>query len=212
MLQTAGSEVLRFILLVLIAGNLLALAVGALLALVPRKAQGWFRHGDRWISTRQLTKPLDVMRNADSTMLRYPRALGAILLAGALYILIKGSFFIAGLSVAEGGQLLARLFADTPRPTPLWEALWVALIALILLGALLALTVGAAAVLKAETLRSWSGLANRWLSTRRALKPLEQPYYGLDRLVNERPRVFGAVIATLALYSLIVLFWFARGV
>ncbi len=83
-------------------------------------------------------------------MLRYPRVLGAILLASAALILIKGTIFVTGMSVAEGGTLLARLYGDADVSGGLWESLWISLIAFIMLGALTAVVVGLMSLFQAR--------------------------------------------------------------
>jgi hypothetical protein len=141
-------------------------------------------------------------------MLRYPRALGAILLASAALILIKGTIFVTGMSVADGGRLLARLYGDADVSSGLWESLWISLIAFIMLGALTAVVVGLMALFRLDQLRRWAGSANRWISTRKMTKPLNTPHYHLDQLVVARPRLWGGVISVLALFSAVVLWWF----
>lgn len=211
MMQSAFPEVMRFLLYVLIVGNLAAFALGALLLLAPQHAALWLRRGDRWISVRQLTKTLDVMHDADALILRYPRVLGALFLVGALFILVEATRFVARLSPAEGGQAMARFFAGGGGPPVVWEWLWLGAVALVYIGAGLAALVGLLALWRADTLRRWSQLANRWTSVRRLTRPIGRPYYGLDHWVSARPRLFGALIMLLAAYSLVVLLWLLRG-
>ena len=210
MQTTASTEVIDFIVMVLIAGNLFAVLVGVLMMVAPGRLDAWTRLGNTWISTRKLLKPLEVSRDTDTAMLRYPRVLGAVLLAGAVLILIKGWMFIAGISVVDGSRMLARFFAPTKLAAGAWETLWLSMIVLIVLGALSALAVGFLSMFKVEILKKWSGVANRWVSTRRAMKPLDRPYYGLDRFIRSKPRVWGGIITAFALYTLVMLLWFAR--
>jgi hypothetical protein len=200
---------MRYLILFLIAGNLAALVVGVLMLSMPQRLASWMHFGRRF-SARRFTKPLEVMHETDAVMLRYPRVLGAVMLAGAVFILVHVAVFLSGVSTAEGGRMLASLFGGRQGASDVWEVLWQSLMALVILGALSSLVIGGLAFFKAETLRHWSAAANRWVSMRRALKPLDAPYYGLDRLVQARPRVWGAVITALALYALVVLAWFAR--
>ena len=209
--SSAGNDVVRYLILLLIAGNLFALAVGVMMLLAPARLNAWFNVTDRLISMRRLTKPLDVMRDTDTTLFRYSRVLGAAMLAGAVFILIKGGLFFSHLDVVEGGRLLARFFA-AGGPNPAWEALWLALGVFIMFGALLALVVGGLMLFRLETLRRWSEAANRWFSTRRAFKPLAVTNLGLVQHVRAKPQLWGGIIAAAALYSLVMLVWFARAV
>ncbi len=206
MLITPGSP-LYYLILLLILGNLFALGIGVLMLVAPRRLGGIFKITDRWISMRRLTKPLDVPRQTDLAMLRYPRLLGAIMLVSAALILIKGANFISGVSVTDGGKLLARLYSGTRLSSGAWETLWLSLIIVIILGAVLAVAVGLMSLFKIGKLKDWATIANRWVSTRQMMKPLDMPHNNLDKLVRTQPRLWGGVITALALYSAVVLWW-----
>lgn len=201
---------MRILIYLLIVGNLLALFIGVTMQVAPGKLHTWFGTWVGWITLRRATKPLDIPRDTDRFVLRYPRLLGATLVASASLILIKGALFVAPLSTAAGGQLLARLFPATRLASAAWETLWLSSIWLLALGALLALAVGLLAWLRMDWLAGWSALSNRWISTRRVAKPAAKPYFGLDRRVHARPRLWGGVITLLTLYTLVMLVWFMR--
>lgn len=207
------SEVMRIFGAVLILGNLFALAAGVALLLAPHKVVTWLGlRSAHPMSVRRATKPLEIPRDSEKVMLRYPRALGVVLLVGGVFVLIKGSLFVSALSVADGAQMLARLFPAAPFGAIGWESLWILALALILIGALLAILVGLLALIQVQTLKKLSGFTNRWISTRRVAKPASRPYYGIDRFVATHPQTLGGVIAVLALYTLAMILWFGRGV
>lgn len=203
---------LYYLVLFLICGNVFALFIGVLMLVAPRWLGQLFGTTNRWISTRRMTRPLDTPHPTDRAMLRYPRVLGAILLASAALILIKSAIFISGVSIADGGRLLARLYTGTKLPDGAWESLWLSLIGVIMLGAVLAVVVGLMALFRLGWLTRWAELLNRWVSTRKATKPLEMPRYALDNIVSAKPRLWGGVIAVLALFSTVILWWFLRHV
>jgi len=207
---TPGST-LYYLILFLIFGNLFALFIGVLMIAAPQRLGDLFKISNRWISTRRMTKPLETPRQADRTMLRYPRVLGAIMLASAALILIKGTIFISGVSAADGGSLLARLYSSVKLSAVAWEFIWVALIMIILLGAILAIVVGLISLFNVGKLMHWTESANRWVSTRQLTKPLDMPHYHLDKMVSAKPRLWGGVITVLALFSSLVLWWFVLG-
>lgn len=202
---------LYYLIVLLIIGNVFALGIGVLMLVAPQQLGALFKFSNRWISTRQLTKPLEKPRPTEHAMLRYPRLLGAILLASAALILIKGAIFVTGMSAAAGGRLLARLYGDANISSGAWESLWLSLIAFIALGAAMAVVVGLMALLRVDQLRHWAGSINRWVSTRRLTRPLDTPHYHLDRLVTAQPRLWGGVITLLSLFSAAVLGWFVLG-
>lgn len=193
----------------LIAANIFALIVGLLMLAMPHRLEALFKVSDRWVSTKRTFEPLDLMRDTDRHVMRYPRVLGGILVLGAVFILIRGGLFAAKMSALEGGRLLARVFGAKLPPVA-WEILWVSLVALLLLGALLALAVGILSFYRRETLQRWSAYANRWVATHHLFDPLDTPNYTFNRIVHEKSRLWGALITAFALAALVTLFWYLR--
>lgn len=210
-MQITPDSMLYYLVVLLIFGNVFALVIGVLMLAAPQQLSALFKFSNRWISTRKLTKSLEKPRPTEPSMLRYPRVLGAILLASAALILIKGTIFITGMSAADGGRLLARLYGDANISSSAWESLWLSLIAFIALGAVMAIAVGLMSLFKPGQLKHWGNSINRWVSTRQLTKPLDTPHYHLDKLVVAQPRAWGGVITVLALFSAVVLWWFVLG-
>lgn len=211
-MQISPDSPLYYFVLLLVFGNLFAFSIGVIMLAAPRQLKALFKFSNRWISTRKMTKPLEKPRAADLTLLRYPRVLGAVLLASAALILIKGTIFVTGLSAADGGKLLALLYGDGEASVMLWESLWISLIIFIVLGTVMAIVVGWMSLFRQGQLKHWAENANRWVSTRRATKSLDTPRYPLDELVVAQPRLWGGLITALALFSAGVLWWFVLGV
>jgi hypothetical protein len=210
-MQVLAGSWLQYFIYFLIAGNIAALAVGLAIVAEPKRLKDWFGPASKPRSLRRAMKPLETQRDADTALLARPRLLGAILLAAAALILVKGATFVSGVSVAEGGRVLAR-FAESRTAPVVWEILWLSLVIFIAIGALFAAVIGLLALTRTDLLAEWSKLANRWVSSRRALRRASQPtaYYGLDRLVHEQPRLTGALVSVAALYVLGMLVWFLR--
>lgn len=210
-MQITPDSMLYYLVVLLIFGNVFALFIGVLMLAAPQHLSAVFKFSNRWVSTRKMTKPLAVQRSTERAMLRYPRVLGLILLASAAVILIKGTIFITGMSAADGGRLLARLYGDATFSRGAWESLWMSLVAFIVLGASMAVVVGLMSLFKLGQLKYWAGSINRWVSTRQLTKPFDTPHYHLDQLVVAQPRLWGGVITVLALFSAVVLWWFVLG-
>ncbi len=209
-MKTAISQqIAHFIAQLLVAGNFFALIIGILMLAVPHRLEALFKVSDRWVSTKRSFEPLDLMHDTDRRVLRYPRVLGGILVIGSIFILIRGGVFAAGMSAAEGGRLLARVFGGK-LPSAAWEVLWLSLIAFLLLGALLALVLGILSFYRMETLKRWSAVANRWVATQHLFEPLDTPNYTLNKIVHEKSRLWGALITVFALSALVALFWYLR--
>ena len=211
-MQISPDSMLYYLVVLLIFGNVFALAIGVLMLVAPQQLSALFKFSNRWVSIRKITKPLEIPRAIDSTVLRYPRVLGAILLASAALILIKGAIFVTGMSTADGGRLLGRLYGDANISSAVWESLWISLIAFIVLGAVMAIVVGLMSLFQLGKLQHAAESINRWVSTRQLTKPLDTPHYHLDKLVVAQPRVWGGVITVFALFSALVLWVFVLGV
>lgn len=205
----AGSLLWQTLLILLIAGNTLALIVGVLLLACPERCLRWFEPaGKPPRSVRQMLRPLDVMRDVDRLLLGYPKLIGALIVAGASFVLVRGAIFVAGIGDVEGGRLLERIFSTgQPWPLDVWRMFWHSLVFALGLGAVFALLVGALALWRFQVLQCWSAVSNRWVSPRRAVRPLARPHYAPDWSLRARPRLWGVVISTAALYSASAPLW-----
>lgn len=211
-MKTAISmQVAHFIAQLLIAGNLLALLIGVLMLVAPQRLASMFKVSDRWVSTKRAFEPLDMVHETDNIALRYPRALGTILVLGAAFILIRGGIFAASLSAAEGGRLLARIFGGGKIPPVVWEIFWLTLVATVMLGALMALALGVLSLYrKKKILQRLFGLANRWVATHQVFDQLDKPHYGLSKLVHKKAQVWGLCITVFSLCAIFLLIWYLR--
>lgn len=210
-MKTAISmQVAHLIAQLLIAGNLFTLLIGVMMLVAPQRLASMFKVSDRWVSTKRTFEPLDMVHDTDNIALRYPRALGAILVLGAVFILIRGGIFAASLSAVDGGRLLARVFGAGKIPSVAWEVLWLSMVAFIMLGALLALTVGILSFYRKETLQRWSSIANRWVATHHVFDQLDKPHYGLNKLIHEKSKLWGICITTFSICAIALLIWYLR--
>lgn len=200
---------MRYLIYFLIAGNVVAFGIGALLVFAPQRLSGWVGIGARWLSFRRATRALDMNHDTDPVLMQHPRTLGAVLALSGAIIFVRTIMFMTQLSSVEGGYLLAQFFGGGLSP-PAWEVLWSSLLLVVLFGAVLALVIGLLALFNTELLQRVSDFGNRWVSTRVATRSLAHTYRPLDRLINGAPRVWGAVIAVLAVYAAAVLWWFAN--
>ncbi len=208
--QDVWQEPVSIALWLLLFGNVIAVLVGVLMIIAPQRLARWMHLPNRWISTQAFTERLEQMRDVDSYAFRHARIVGLALLTGALFILVQGGQFVSHLGVADGARLLADLFDGRNLPPALWETLWLSLVALLVLGALLALVVGLLGLFGQSWLQGFSRVVNRWVSTRRGTEALDVPHYPLDTIIRDRPRLWGAVIVLLGTYTAAALFWVWR--
>jgi hypothetical protein len=200
---------MRYLIYVLIAGNLFALGLGVMLLVAPQTLVGWVGIGARWFSWRRATRALDIKHDTDAMLMRNPRLLGIVLLISGAVILVRAIAFATKVSANEGGQMLAGFFGSALAPEA-GQSLWLSLVSLVLLGAVLAVAVGLLALVRADVLARFSDFSNRWVTARKATQPLARTYRGLDLMVHTHPRLWGAVITLLAIYAAGMLIWFEK--
>ena len=199
------SLLLRSAVLFLMVGSLAGLAVGALLILNPDRLRGVGNLLNRWVSTRHLNQALDRTVEIDHWLYRYRRICGGLILLASGYILYA---FTVGLDRANVIIGLARKFN---LPTVLLGGLMDALVLSALLGALFAAFVSLFLLLRPSLLRDFEQVANRWVSLRRGLKPVEVPREGVDAYVFKHGRQAGVLLVLGSLYTLALLtFWLSQ--
>jgi len=174
----------------LLAAAAVAAAAGMWLLAAPGsflKANAWL---GRWYSTRRALHRLDRPIAVERRLYRHHRLVGAALTAGSLY----ATWRLA--TAYDEARLVAALRPELP--APLAGTLLTGWTVFLLLGNLAALAAGLAVLVRPSALRDLEAWANRWISTRRALRFLDLPHDGPDRLVARHPRLAGAVLLAVA--------------
>jgi hypothetical protein len=196
---------LRSAVLFLMLGSLGGLAVGALLLWNPQRLRAISNILNRWVSTRHLNQALDRTVEIDRWFYRHRSASGGLILLASGYILYSFTF---GLDRASAIMGLAGQFN---LPAVLVGGLLDALVLSALLGALLAAFVSLFLLLRPSLLRDFELGANRWVSLRRGLKPVEVPRGGVDEYIFKYGRQAGILLILGSLYILVILlFWFGH--
>lgn len=190
------------LLLFLVVGAAFALVFGLLLILAPGPAGRLRAVFDRRYSARRAMKPLETPRYEERHFYRHHRAWGLFIVLGAAFYLVV---FFFGYDHAVAGRVLGRYFNPA-------VAGWLADSGVIILtaGNLLALMAGLVVLVRPSALKGVEARANRWISTRRALRPAEGEHDTPDRLADAHPRVFGVLIGLGGLFVLgsFGLMWF----
>lgn len=196
------AELLHSLVLFLLLGSVTGLLAGALMMWRPEWLARVSKHANRWVSTHQLGRPLDQPINVDNWFYRNSQWSGAVLLAGAVYIIYM---FTAQLARAD---LLASLARMQLVQAALLEPLLDALVLVFLAGALLALLVSLFLIFRPSMLRDLEHGANQRISLRRPLKPMEMQHINLDQLVFRHVQLAGVLLLCGSLYTLVALaFW-----
>lgn len=196
---------LRSAALFLMLGSLAGLIVGALLLWSPHRLRVTGSFLNRWVSTRHLDQTLDRSVAIDPWFYRHHRASAWLILLASAYIIYS---FTVGMDRASAVIGLSRRFY---LPEGLVGGLLDAMVLSALLGTLLAVFVSLFLLLRPSMLRDFEQDANRWISLRRGLKPLEVRREGLDEFVYKYARQAGILLVLGSLYTLALLtFWFSH--
>ena len=193
------SLLLRSAVLFLMVGSLSGLVVGALLLWYPHRLRMVGDILNRWISTRHLDQALERTVEIDPWFYRYRRTSGGLILLGSIYILYS---FTIGLDRANAVIGLSRHFGYS---SGVVGGLLDALVLSALMGALFAAFVSLFLLLRPSLLRDFEQGANRWVSMRRALKPLEIRREGVDEYMFRHARGAGILLMLGSLYVLVLL-------
>jgi len=189
----------------IIMGSVAGLLIGALLVFRPQQFQVISGLLNRWVSTRTFDKALESSFSIDPWLYRYRRVTGALILAGALFVLF---YFTVQLDRAATIEGLAKHFHYYPS---IVGGLLDALVLSSLLGSLCAIFVALCLIFRPSLLRGFEESANQWLSLRKALKPMEIPRDNMDRYVQRYTRQVGIFLLLGSLYTLVLLaYWMTR--
>ena len=183
----------------LFVGSAAGVVLGLLLILRPAWLQSASKFTNRWVSTRQLDLALERSINIDMFVYRYRFVGGGLLLAGAAFILYFFSVQFDKASVIAMGLQLYHW------PARLMEALVDGVVLSGLVGALSAAIVSLLLLLRPDLLRGVEQYSNRWVSSRRALKPMAIPHYEVDEAVFRHRQLAGSLLILGSLYTVIML-------
>ena len=138
------------------------------------------------------------------------RASWASSAVGAAFILIRGGIFAASFPSAEGGRLLARIFGAGKILPAAWEHPLVEFGRRRAAGRLWRWYWACSLYRKQEILQRLFGVANRLGGDAPHLRSARQPYYGLNKLIHEKSRIWGASITVFSLCAIFLLIWYLR--
>lgn len=173
-----------------------AAIIGAWLVAHPPSALRVNAAASRWLSLRRSMRPLEVPVPSERGFYRRHRVFGAVVLAAAVYALYRWAYAF------DRAALLRYLDAALS-----WDAAWLVQggeVVFVTLHLLL-LPIGVVLLVRPSLLKSLEAWGNRWVSTRRAGRPLDLPHEGVDRFAERHPRLTGAVVLAGALYALLAL-------
>jgi len=175
-------------------------AVGLLFA--PAQLRTVARSLDRWHSLRPLLGPLEKPRYTERRFYRHHRLTGVFVVFGAGYILLR----LSAISADQAQSLLPAYWTDISRLLVAAAAYW-----FLIVGSIMAFGVGLLVFFRPSLLKHPEVVANRWLSTRQALKPLDVSRSSVDRAVWHHPRLTGALLLLGIAYIWIIVYAYRGG-
>lgn len=199
------TELLHSLVVFLMLGSVAGLLAGVALLWRPEWLLRASKHANRWVSTRQMSRPLDNSIDTDHWFYRYSKPSGVLLLAGAIYIdYVFASHF-------DKAGIMASLFKSGAAQPIFAEPMIDALVLIFLAGAQLAMITGLFMLFRPSMLRDFELGANQRMSMRRSIKPLEMQHNGVDQYVFKNVLIVGVLLLFGSLYTLVALaLWLNR--
>ncbi len=181
-------------------GSIASFVIGAWLLLKPASVFRANQYMNKWFSTRQAMRPLDMPHDTNRFIYRHHTVIGMLLFAGAAFILYSVLF-------RYDQQAVLASYAGTLNPVVL--ELWLES-AVLLLGitSLFALLIALFLAVRPSLLRGLEARANRYYSMRPHTRFLETMRYAPDRSVSSFPRFYALAIMAGSLYVITSLWLF----
>lgn len=171
---------------------LFCVVVGALFLLLPETARKLTTRFSQMMTLRRAMRPLEIPRNTDQFFYRHHRWVGAaLILLASVFLYI----YLTGAPATKISQWIGRQIGTQALDTTwLWLSGFVAVVNFA------ALLMGAVLLVRPSSLKPVEAVANRWISTRKALRGAEASHDELDRMVWRMPRLFGLLVLVGACY------------
>lgn len=183
------------LLLLLFIGSVFAIFVGAGLILRGPAMFRFFGTMNRWVSTRRALKPVEIPRDTNPILLRWPRLIWVV------FTLAAGVSLIVLIRQFDVGAIVALFQRQAPAVAV--ELVATSLKWLLVAGNALAVVIGIALVLYPDALTRLEPRMNQWYSPRASGKDLDRVHLALDDWVEAHPRAAGWIILVLAVFVVV---------
>jgi hypothetical protein len=151
---------------------------------------------NQWVSFRQVLKPMEITRDTWQLVERNRRWLAIAIAVGGIYTIVQLRLID---SPATAARLAERWHVSTAGAAWLVQsALW-----FLVLGNVLAILTGLMLGFVPTTLARIDAIANRWISTRNALRSANASNSTVDQLAARWPRVAGALICVFSVVEIL---------
>ena len=197
MTKIVGDILLQSFLIFVAVGCVVSLMIGVGMLIKPERVLRLNQYLSRWFATDKLAAALDTPHSVEIALYRRHRSVGALVLAGGLYIVYVMLF--AFNKKAAGGALD---FSLNPQ-----LAAWMmdALGVLLILSSVLGLVIGFFLVVRPSVFKPFEEWGNRWHGTEKSLRVIETMNLKPDQAMTRNYRVFAALIIAGSLYVILSL-------
>jgi len=188
----------RSLAIFLLIGALMGVATALLLIFKPQLLQRVNRVANHWVSTRHISQLMDRSIRTERWFYRHHLVMGPLVVVGAGYMLL---YFGWLLDRAAALRALGGYIANPP----LASALLQALLLFALIGAVVALLIGAVYWVRPSLLRGLETQSNRWVSSRKATKVIDVTHEQVDLFVVQHAQGVGWLLLAGSVYLLVVM-------
>ena len=169
---------LRSFLLLLCAGSIAGVVVGARMLLKLERIVFLNQYFSRWISANRIEEQLDRPRWTERFFYRHHQLVGGVLFVGAIFVLDSFLF----------GSKTRRIYAAI---APGNWGLVDALMGMLLVGSVLAALIGIIVLAKPSLLREIEKSANRWISTEGVVKRIDGMRNSFEQQILRHSKIAG---------------------
>ena len=197
MTKSAADILLQSFLVFVAVGCVVSLIIGVGMLIKPERVLRLNQILSTWFATDKLAAALDRSHGVEFALYHKHRSVGALVLAGGLYILYVMLF--AFNKKAAGGALG---FSPNPQLAAwMMDALGVVLVVSSVLG----LVIGFFLVVRPSVFKPFEEWGNRWYTTEKSLRVIETMNLKPDQAMTRNYRVFAALIIAGSVYVLLSL-------
>jgi len=179
--------IIESIVLAFFAGGIVLVAIGVSLLVNSAATLRVFGSLNRWVSMRRTTKPLEMMHDTRSAVLRYRHVLGTLFVIGGIFSIfgLLTQFDYKSIIYALSLEFLRRDFAEWLLDSIRWA---------LILGNAAGIGVGLMLLFAPDRLARIEQGGSKWFSERQATRGADKMNVKLDPVVASYPRAAGGLI------------------